>query len=102
VAQAGADVAPLLALWDATCTYAADLRLARMIVTSNSGKRELANSWWGHLNKPHVLGAQQLIFDWLAREAVRQRLETACLREANPVAGLLLSQAENIVGELIP
>ena len=102
VAQAGGDVAPLLALWDATCTDAADLRLARMIVSSNGGRLELANSWWGHLNKPRVLRAQQTIFDWLAREAVRQRLETACLREAGPVASLLLSQAESIVGSLIP
>lgn len=102
VAQAGGDVAPLLALWDATFTYAADLRLARMIVGSNSDRRELANSWWGHLNKPHVLQAQQRIFGWLAREAVRQRLEAACLREANPVALLLLSQAESAVGSLIP
>jgi hypothetical protein len=102
VAQAGGEVTPLLALWDATRTRDADLRLARMIVSSKSGRHELANSWWAHLNKPHVLGAQQLVFGWLAREAVRERLESACLREADAVAGLLLSQAEEIACSIIP
>ena len=102
VAHAGGDIAPLLALWDATCTRDADLRLARMIVGSNSARQELANSWWVHLNKPHVLGAQKQVFGWLAREAVRARLENACLRETDAVASLLLSQAEELACSIIP
>jgi hypothetical protein len=102
VAQAGGAVTPLLALWDATRTRDADLRLARMIVSSNSARHELANSWWGHLDKPHVLRAQQLVFGWLAREVVRERLENACLRETNTVASLLLSQAEEMACGIIP
>lgn len=102
VAHAGGDIAPLLAVWDATCTRDADLRLARMIVSSNSARNELANSWWVHLNKPHLLGAQKLVFSWLAREAVRARLENACLRETDAVASLLLSQAEEMACRISP
>jgi hypothetical protein len=102
VAQAGGEVTPLLTTWDAIRTRDADLRLARMIVSSNGARHELANSWWAHLNKPHVLRAQELVFGWLAREAVRERLENACLREANAVAGLLLSQAEEMACSIIP
>ena len=101
VAQAGGEVTSLLALWDSIVTRDTDLRLARMIVSSNSARNELSNSWWGHLNKPHVLRAQEKVFAWLAREVVRERLENACLREADAVAGLLLSRAEEMACSFI-
>jgi hypothetical protein len=96
VANAGADIAPLLAHWDNTHTREADLRVAAIASKINVLEPEGRFAEWD----ARSAAAHRALLAWIGRWEVRQRIEDACLREQDPVAASLLSIAEQVIATL--
>jgi hypothetical protein len=96
IANAGADIAPLLAHWDTTPAREADLRIAAIAGEINVLKPEGRFSEWD----VRSAAAHRTLRAWIGRWEVRQRIEDACLREEDPVAASLLSIAEQVIAAL--
>lgn len=96
-AYAKADTDALLRVWDGEAGREASLHLAAMIVAANWHKRRLENSWWQLKSRPDVETVMQQVMAWMLRPEAADRLEAACLTEADDSAATLLSRAEGIV-----
>jgi hypothetical protein len=95
IANAGADIAPLLAHWEVTSAREADLRIAAIAGKINVLDPERFDDW-----DARSAAAHNALRAWLSRWEVRQRIEDACLREQDPVAASLLSMAEQVIAAL--
>lgn len=96
-AYAGADVAALLRTWDEDRGREASLHLASIIVRADWSKRRLENSWWLFKSRPDVRETMREVMAWLLRAETAERLEAACVAEADDAAASLLSRAEGMV-----
>jgi hypothetical protein len=100
-AKAGAEIGTMLAVWDATASRDADIRMANMIASVSRHKKwpeRLANPFW--YGAPHVERQAAILVQWIARSETRARLEVRCLAEADHELAGLLSAAEEIVARL--
>jgi hypothetical protein len=96
-ANAGGDMQQLLKVWDEDLSRTANVRLARMIVSADWGARELSNCWWTSDYRPHAEAAMKQVMAWILRTETWERLEAACLTEADEMTAKLFSQAEGLI-----
>jgi hypothetical protein len=96
-ASAGVDLAPMLDVWSATQTRDADLRLAGLIASAHGTAQQASDLFRHGGNRPLIVAATAQVFRWLSRPEIHERLEAACLRETDPTAAALLSQAEGLL-----
>ena len=95
--ERGGDVQQLLKVWDEDVTRTANVRLARMIVSADWRARELSNGWWIADYRPHAELAMKQVIAWILRTETWERLEAACLKEADEMTAELFSQAEGLI-----
>lgn len=95
IANAGGDIAPLLARWDNTDAREADLRIAAIASRINVLDPKRFADW-----DARSASAHRMLRVWIGRWEVRQRIEDACLREQDAVAASLLSMAEQVIAAL--
>jgi hypothetical protein len=100
IANADGDLAQVLAAWDADRSRAATLRIAHIISVAKWRKKVLANSFWDGL-RPRVEAGMRQVVAWLLQPETRERLEAACLAEADADAAALLSHAEGLVAGMM-
>jgi hypothetical protein len=91
VAYAGGDLAPLLRVWDATAGRLADLRLAAVISHAWSGA--LGNAFWDIAHRPELEAPMRLVFDWLRRAEIFERLDAALTHSEEPLERKLFESA---------
>lgn len=100
-ANAGCDLAFLIATWDSDRARNSTLHLANVIASADWQARQLRDNWWIGHRGPYPEQAMQRVIRWLLRQETRERLEAACLTEQDEGAAILLSHAESIVAGLI-
>jgi hypothetical protein len=95
IANAGAEVAPLLEIWDAATAREADLRVGAIAYRINVLDPERFSAW-EHRSE----ATYRALLAWLGRWETVCRVEAACLREEDPTAASLLSMAEQVLSAL--
>ena len=88
----------LLKVWDEDLSRTANVRLARMIVSADWRARELSNCWWiADYCSRHAELAMKQVIAWILRTETWERLEAACLKEADEMTAEFFSQAEGLI-----
>lgn len=98
VAYARGDVGMLLSAWDDDRSRSATLHLAHTVSEANLPEGRLGNGMWYGL-EGRVVAEAERVLHWIGREESRERLERACLAEADDEMAGLLSLAEAIVAD---